>query len=261
MAPVLTASHMWGAGGPAIEELGFSLAGTILFAQYVVLAEGDADPVLMQAMFQKLVAWGKVNVDLRAFSVISTGSSKNTDALVRLLTEGSNAPNLLVVVDGDGGGKSRLKALAPLLETRDIGSCRLIENTTVEDYLPAAGEQYIEAVARYVNKIILDTPGNGEVAPIASALRGAAEKEGFCGNKVTTGVASWALARARELAELKSEPSKLGVAREYVDFVNSAEADVFTDSQLKRSRELLQEVQAKLSVPKLPTPDTRVMVD
>ena len=42
-----------GRWGPAIEELGFSLAGTILFAQHVLLAEGDADPVLT-LMRQKL---------------------------------------------------------------------------------------------------------------------------------------------------------------------------------------------------------------
>ena len=104
-----------GRWGPAIEELGFSLAGTILFAQHVLLAEGDADPVLIQALFQKLVEWRWANADLNAFSVISTGSSKNTDALIRILREGSNAPSLLVVVDGDEGGSERLRALKPSL--------------------------------------------------------------------------------------------------------------------------------------------------
>ena len=79
-----------GRWGPAIEELGFSLVGTILFAQHVLLAEGDADPVLIQALFQKLVEWGRANADLNAFSVISTGSSKNTDTLIRILREDSN---------------------------------------------------------------------------------------------------------------------------------------------------------------------------
>ncbi len=62
-----------GRWGPAIKELGFSLAGTVLFAQHVLLAEGDADPVLVQAMFQKLVELNKADVDLNAFSVISNG--------------------------------------------------------------------------------------------------------------------------------------------------------------------------------------------
>ena len=44
--------------GSTIEELGFSLAGTILFAQHVLLAEGDADPVFIYALFQKLVEIG-----------------------------------------------------------------------------------------------------------------------------------------------------------------------------------------------------------
>ena len=128
-----------GRWGPAIEELGFSLAGTILFAQHVLLAEGDADPVLIQALFQKLVEWGRANADLNAFSVISTGSSKNTDALIRILREGSNAPSLLVVVDGDEGGSERLRVLKPFLAAHDVKSFQLQGGTTIEDHLPAAG--------------------------------------------------------------------------------------------------------------------------
>ena len=111
--------------GPTIEALGFSLAGTILFAQHVLLAEGDADPVFIQALFQKLVEWGRASADLNAFSVISTGSSKNTDALIRILSEGSNAPSLLVMVDGDEGGSKRLRALKPFLKAHAVESFQL----------------------------------------------------------------------------------------------------------------------------------------
>ena len=58
-------SKPWvGRWGPAIEVLGLSITGTILFAQYVLLVEGDSDPIFMEAMFQKLVEMGEANVDL-----------------------------------------------------------------------------------------------------------------------------------------------------------------------------------------------------
>ena len=251
-----------GRWGPAIKELGFSLAGTVLFAQHVLLAEGDADPVLVQAMFQKLVELNKANVDLNAFSVISTGDSRNADALIRILTEGTNAPRLLVMVDGDTGGKRRLKALEALLAAHNVERHILTDDTTIEDYLPAAGEWYIRAVARYVASVA-KTLGRDE--PSAEALEAdlskAAKEEGISGDKVTAGIAQWATNKAKEIAELDSAPSKLGIAREYVDILLDAESDTFKDSQLKRSLALLGDVRAKLSIPKVREPEQRVTIE
>ena len=81
------------------------------------------------------------SADLNAFSVISTGDSKNTDALIRILREGSNAPSLLVIVDGDEGGSKRLEALKPFLEAHTVKSFQLQGGTTIEDHLgPPRGE-------------------------------------------------------------------------------------------------------------------------
>ena len=251
-----------GRWGPAIEELGFSLAGTILFAQHVLLAEGDADPVLIQALFQKLVEWGRANADLNAFSVISTGSSKNTDALIRILREGSNAPSLLVVVDGDEGGSERLRVLKPFLAAHDVKSFQLQGGTTIEDHLPAAGGAYVDAVARYVAGVV-ETLGKGKPTrgEIQERLCQAAETEGYSENKVTVGIANWVIKKARAIAELQSNPSKLGIAREYVESLTAATADSYKKTQLKRGLELLRTVQSELSIPELREPAPKVTTD
>ena len=250
-----------GRWGPAIEVLGFSLAGTVLFAQYVLLAEGDADPVLLQAVFQKLVEWGKADADLNAFSVISTATSKNTDALIRILKEGSNAPSLLVLVDGDDGGKKRLKALESLLKAHEVDSFQLTDKTTVEDHLPAAGDTYIAAVGRYVTGL-LHTLGQTEPTgeTVTEGLLQAAKTKSVVGNKVNTGI-TWSLETAKELAGLDTTPSKVGVAREYVASLSSASAATFTDGQLKRSLALLRSVQTRLGIPELRDPDRKVTSD
>ena len=251
-----------GRWGPAIEELGFSLAGTILFAQHVLLAEGDADPVLIQALFQKLVEWGRANADLNAFSVISTGSSKNTDALIRILREGSNAPSLLVVVDGDEGGSERLRVLKPFLAAHDVKSFQLQGGTTIEDHLPSAGGAYVDAVARYVAGVV-ETLGKGKPTrgEIQERLCKAAETKGYSENKVTAGIANWVIEKARAIAELRSNPSKLGIAREYVESLTAATADSYKKTQLKRGLELLRTVQSELSIPELREPAPKVTTD
>ena len=251
-----------GRWGPAIDELGFSLAGTVLFAQYVVLAEGESDPVLLQAVFQKLVEWGKASVDLNAFSVIPTGNSRNTDALIRILTEGANAPSVLVVVDGDSGGRQRLKSLRALLRSHSIDSYALPKNTTIEDHLPAPGRTYVAAVARYTARIAA-TLGRNERSQqqIEDALREALQKEESLRKNVTFGIANRAIEHARVIAGLDSSPSKLGVARDYVDILSQSKPDDFKTPQLKRSLDLLKVIQRMLGIPELKEPDQRVTMD
>ena len=252
-----------GRWGPAIEELGLSLAGTILFAQHVLLSEGDSDPVLVQAVFQKLVEWEKANVDLNSFSVISTGNSRNTDALIRILREGYSTPNILVLVDGDQGGKERLKALKPLLKKYNIKHSTLVSGTTVEDHLPASGRIYIDAVAGYVTEM-LDTVGNEKSSSneeLYKKLRESATSEGFSEEKVSEGIADWAIKEVQRLTGLKSKPSKLGIAREYVNLLSASTKDTFSKSQLRRSLALLRDVQSGLSIPDLSDPDLSVMIE
>ena len=241
-----------GRWGPAIEALGLSLAGTILFAQHVLLSEGDSDPILISCVLQKLVSLGKVNVDLNTFSIISTGTSRNADALIRILLEGAASPRLAVLVDGDPGGDNRLNALAPLLTKEEIPSKRLIDGTTVEDHLPLAGELYRQAVADYVIKLMVDagkSPDDTEKAhkDFKKSFIEKFEDE----TKVTSGIVAWAMEESQKLGDLAQPPSKIGIAREYARILEETPDDKFTGAAIARSIKLAEWIQQELAVPKL----------
>jgi hypothetical protein len=233
----------------AIEALGLSLTGTILFAQYILMTEGDSDPMYLPAVLQKLVALNQANVDLNAFSVISTETSRNTDALIRLLSEANPPPKLAVLLDGDDGGKARLKALQPILKTKEMQAKSLSEGTTIEDYLPLVGELYVRAVADYVAKV-METYGKApnnlddHRAEFRKSFR-----EAFEEGKVTKGVANWAAEAGRRLGGLEQAPSKVGIAREYVRLLEDTAADKFTPQGLQRPLKLLEWIREMLPIP------------
>lgn len=237
-----------GRWGAAIEALGFSLAGTILFAQYVLLAEGDADPMLIEFLFQRLAAEGLASVDLNAFSVISTGESQNTDALIRILKEGANGPKLLVLVDGDKGGKDRLKKLKAVLDGHQVKGVSLGTGLEVEDYLPAAGQLYPQAVSNYVIRLA-EMSGVGRTAEeIHAAVKAAASSVEDGSEGLTCGIGGWGGNAGKTAGSLTSKPSKVGIAREYIELAASAK---FTSEQLARGVALLQLVQSELEIPSL----------
>ncbi len=245
-----------GRWGPALEALGLSLAGTILFAQYILLAEGDSDPILIPAVFQKLVALKQADIDLNGLSVIATGNSKNTDALIRILIESGNRPKLAVLVDGDEGGKARVKNVQALLKAQEIKSQLLAEDTTIEDYLPLVGELYVKAVAEYVIKVS-ETQGDHR-----DALREKFRKsfrESFEEGKVTKGVASWASTAGQKLGELDGPPSKVGIAREYVSLLHAAPSENFTPQTLQRPLKLVEWVQDMLKIPPIREAARRIL--
>lgn len=249
-----------GRWGSVMEELGLSLSGTILFAEHVLLAEGDSDPLLLQALFRQLVEWRKENADLNAFSVISTGTSRDTDALIRILRATSSPPKLLVLVDGDSGGSERLKSLRRLLQAHDVKSMQLKKDTTVEDHLPSAGQTYIDAVGQYAGRVLESLGQAKQSAVIQQELREAAHNEGYSAGGVTKGVAKWALDKIEELVGLR-KLSKVGIAREYVNAFSGTTVDQFKDSQLQRGRNLLQQVQTELEIPELVEPERKVTTD
>jgi predicted ATP-dependent endonuclease of OLD family len=241
-------SGRWGA---AVDALGLSLAGTILFASYILLTEGDTDPIYVQAVLQKLVALRHANVDLNAFSAIGTESSKNADALIRILSDGAIRPRLAILVDGDEGGKNRLKSLQGIMKTKEIRSKQLLEETTIEDYLPLVGELYVRALADYVSKV-----RESHGAPVTNADDFRQEfrksfREAFEEGKVTKGVAAWAASAGQKLGGLEDAPSKLGIARECISLLEDTEAERFTPQSLQRPLKLLEWIREILPIPEL----------
>lgn len=240
-----------GRWGAAIDALGLSLAGTILFAQHILLAEGDSDPIYVPAVLQKLVALKQADTDLNAFSVISTESSKNADALIRILSESAPKPHLAILVDGDEGGKGRLKSLQGILKVQEISSRALLDGTTIEDYLPLVGELYVRAVADYVTKV-----KESQGIPVANPDEFRQEfrksfREAFEEGKVTKGVAAWAASAGQKLGGLENAPSKLGIAREYILLLEETPSEKFTPQSLQRPLKLLEWIREILPVPEL----------
>jgi predicted ATPase len=198
----------------AIEALGLSLPGTILFAGQVLLAEGETDGVLLMGAIQALIEQGQLDVDLNAFSVVGTGDSSKAFALIELLTETRPIPRIAVLVDGDKGGKDRLKELKPVLERFSIPSKALMDGTTIEDHLPSL-ELYVRGAARWAVKVA--RLGGAEIVePFEEELvsRFAAK---YPNPDRTQGVAQWASREAAALAGVGGQLSKLGISREYVN--------------------------------------------
>jgi hypothetical protein len=248
-----------GRWGAAIDALGLSLAGTILFAQYVLLTEGDSDPIYIPAVLQKLVALGQASLDLNAFSAISTESSKNADALIRILSDGAVKLRLALLVDGDDGGKARLKSLLPILKAKNVSYRTLLDGTSIEDYLPLAGELYVKAVAEYVAKV-KETLGSpvSDLEEFRQRFRDS-YREKFEEGRVTSGIATWAAAAGKGLGELDTEPSKIGIAREYVILLEETPAEKFSGQSLRRPMELVKWIRELLQVPELREPEKSIL--
>jgi predicted ATP-dependent endonuclease of OLD family len=106
-----------------------TLTGTILFSNYVILTEGDSDPIYLYAMLQKGVLAGKCRIDLNAVAFISTVESKHADVLLRLLMETVPKPTIGVITDGDRGGKERLVYLNAMIKDQSIAVRALTSDT------------------------------------------------------------------------------------------------------------------------------------
>lgn len=182
----------------ALAALGFSLAGTVLFAPHVLLVEGDSDAIYVTAILRRLIADGHLDADLNRFSAIPTGDSANTGALIRILTDGipaSARPKLGLLVDGDGGGRARLKAVDALAKQHRIATKALSPSgTSTEDHLPAAKSLYLDVVVAYLTDVceLNDKPSPVGIARVyAERLEGLGFRE-LKGND---------LRRAKRLAE------------------------------------------------------------
>ena len=56
--------------GSVLRNLGLSLSGTILFANEVLLAAGDSDPVYIEACFQRMIRDSRISVEINGFSAL-----------------------------------------------------------------------------------------------------------------------------------------------------------------------------------------------
>jgi predicted ATP-dependent endonuclease of OLD family len=238
-----------GRWGTALQALGISMSGTILFADYVLLCEGDSESILIPTVFQFLAAHGQIETDLNSFSVIGTGDTRNTEAIIRIMTESRSKPSIAVLVDGDAGGKARLRALKPIMDSRSLLGKALLDDTTIEDYLPLANDLYVEAVVRYSVKLAKD---HGKASIDESETRETVRQyfsERVIDKKTKGNLSTLATEIFQEITELTEPPSKMGIAREYVLLLEEVKPNSVKDSDLRQAQKLFEIIQSMLQLP------------
>ena len=185
-------------------------------------------------------AW--IGVDLNGFAAIATGDAATAAILIRLLTEakpGGSTPNLAALVDGDDGGKRRLKAIAELTEDREIPSRVLTSGTTLEDHLLGGPSLYFEAVQEYLVQMA------GLDGDDLTKLRDSFD-ENFPEGDLPKGLSAWTRSEAAEIAGLDSKPSPVGIARAYASLLEEAEVQQSSD---RRARTLVDWIAQVLELP------------
>jgi predicted ATP-dependent endonuclease of OLD family len=226
----------------ALDALGLSLAGTVLFAPSVLLVEGDSDAIYVTATLRKMIAEGWAGIDLNGFAAIATGDAATAAILIRLLTEGGPGgapPHLAALVDGDEGGKRRLQALADLTKDRDIPSKALTGGTTLEDHLLGGPELYFEAVENYLVQMA-GLQGEGR-----AKLRASFDEQ-FSADELPKGLSAWTRGAAVEIAGLDGKPSPVGIARAYASLLDEAKIE---QKAGRRARALVDWIAAELKLP------------
>lgn len=235
-------SGKWGA---VLSGLGLTLTNPLLFANHVLLTEGDSDPTFILSIMQRLIQEGKLDIDLNSFAAFSTGDSKHAEVLIRLLREADSTPHVALLFDGDEGGKTRAKKLSKTLDAFDI-QCKVLQHQTeIEDHL-IAPSLYVSAVADYAASILV-SQGKSKLDTDDNRAKFAESFDQY-NKKLSgglTGVADWANSAAKDISGIDS-PSKVGIAREYS--LQVADAKKIPASDMQRSLRLCKWIAEALSM-------------
>lgn len=221
----------------AINALGLALPGTVLFASKVLLAEGDSDPILLGADLAKLVAIGALDMDLNPLSIMATKDAANAESLVQILHEGLISPTVALLFDGDQGGRDRKSYLKAVIERDGLAVVDLPRGKTIEDQL-LAPELFQEAVILYLESLAqlkaIEVDVRGEMMRLS-------EEERFKNQ-----LSKWSREGGREALRLTSDPSSVGMARQYAALLSEAD-DRF--SGRRRALTLAERIRDALDLP------------
>lgn len=201
----------WGA---AVNSLGISVIGSVLFGSKIVLCEGDSDPVIATAILQANRRFHPdSDIDLNDVAFISTGDIRNGNWLIEHLSQLEAVRTIAVLVDGDAGGKERLKRLKPAIERRSVTEIVLANETEIEDYIPAKSDIVPEAVSQMIKGVVGRAHTIDEIRSNVSKTYDSK----FGGKDTTKKVGKWAAECGPLLYPKFFEEgiSKLGLAREY----------------------------------------------
>jgi hypothetical protein len=148
----------------------------------------------------------------------------------------------------------QLRAARVATKSQEIPSKVLAPGTAIEDHFPIIPEIYARSVAQYVGKVLGTEPDELESMETRFLESfGAAYPEG----QETKEVAAWVNKASSEIARLK-EPSKIGIAREYLNALSAAEAVTASAMNLKRARALALWIKSSLQIPSLALSEPRM---
>jgi predicted ATP-dependent endonuclease of OLD family len=228
----------------AIDALGLSLPGTVLFASKVLLVEGDSDPILINSDLQKLIELGDFSDDINSLSIMATGDSKHADALTRILLDSAIKPTIAFLFDGDKGGSDRRKNLKKMIESKGLQEETLPRNLTGEDYVlsPAL---FREATILYAQSLCNDTSKKTRVRTELEE----SWSDKFGDSAQPKGLAAWSRDEGKRVLGTDEELSSVGIAREYSRLLADADSEELPPKSRERAVELAKKISKMLNLP------------
>jgi|HubBroStandDraft_6_1064221.scaffolds.fasta_scaffold27018_4 predicted ATP-dependent endonuclease of OLD family len=247
----------------ATDALGIYLTSNILFSDRVLLTEGDSDPIYIYELFRQLNKIKDVDVDLNLLGIMSFYNYQNLRFLLQVFKREVTDTNVIVLVDGDVGGKGLAQQIAELCGKLKVQTIKLADGRSIEDYC-LFEEQFVAAVAMTIRNAC-----EVEEKPIPAGLddlvkkswethkagKGKPEKreKGEKGDegkepkreKVTTG--RWFKDITRELMD--DEASKVVLARNYVELCRQIIDIQPKKERIKDAVSLCRSIATELKIP------------
>lgn len=225
----------------ALDALGFSLGGSLLFAPCVLLTEGDSDPILIYTTLQRLAGAEAFEKDINSLGILAAGDARNGEAIARLLLQGANKPRVAILSDGDHGGRQRARARM----AQDAETTRLVlpEGTETEDYIPNK-PAYVRAVAVTAAAAAGRNLTDEDVASLLESLGDL--NEPMLGRRASDA--------ARQVFDLEDAPSKLVAASIWAE---EAAAELSPD-EIEGGRRLAEVIDQALELPNRTSEERRI---
>ena len=121
---------------------------------------------------------------------------------------------------GDKGRKDRIGRLKALMDNKGLKHKSLTTGTSIEDHLPLVRTLYGSAVINYLEKLedLKPEVERHQAVDFAKKIRDNFDQH-YPDPGGEEGVAEWASDVGNDLFQLPKDPSKVGIAREYVDLL------------------------------------------
>lgn len=243
---------------PAFSSLGIGFGSAALFADRILLVEGDSDPWLLYALLAAHRRTYCADYDLNSLAIVSTGNSQDAAALFRMLTDGGvNPPLIANLFDGDAGGKAREKSLKKKLAAQNPICLRLPDEKATEDLLPTKVALLSEAIIAYAKRM---EPALAKVLdPLPETEEVECQLSELMRERSAVGLGEHAALLAAGLLGLEKPVSKVGLAREVASILRDPKR-TWPKGELRPLNSLIKQLSKHGLLPNAPKHD-QVLVD